>query len=393
LAVVLYHCAAWGHTAMFFWTHRFRPVASPNFDQFGSLPYLVLLTVERLTWFSVPAFLFISGFSMAYATNTRRIATAWSTVGTRINLLFWPYLLYSLCIFLGNGIFLGVTYTPAEYLRRLACGQAEGLYYFVPLLIQLYLLSPFITRWAKRRPALLLTVAATIQTTMHILMYLPWQPFGKIGYFGYPWGFFHWALWFPLGAVCFLHYQRAGRLLARFRKALLAGTILFLVLSAAEVMVLFSRGASFDVSHHSLRPLSSLYALTFILLFLAFEKAGFPFSNAVRWLGTKSYGIYLLHFPMQTIVSKLAYRFAPSLLAHQVLYQPVLLLAGLGIPLLFMEVIGKSPLRKYYRYLFGAARRSGLDRQPERQVRGVAPAPMPSGHETGPLGVAPTRGE
>ncbi|MBP1688653.1 MAG: putative rane protein, partial [Deltaproteobacteria bacterium] len=57
LAVVLYHSAAWGQNAAFFWAHTFRAVQSPNYDQFGAPWYYVSVLIERWAWFSVPAFL------------------------------------------------------------------------------------------------------------------------------------------------------------------------------------------------------------------------------------------------------------------------------------------------------------------------------------------------
>lgn len=347
LAVVSYHCAAWGHTAMFFWAHRFRQVESHSFDQFGSLPYSVLLAIERLAWFSVPAFLFISGFSMAYAASGKRGTISWKTVGARISHVLWPYLIWSSMIFLGDGVFLKIRYSPLEYLEQLAFGRAVGLYYFVPLLIQFYILSPFITRWAKRNPGLLLLGAAAIQATMHYFVH------AQLSNIAYPWGFFHWSFFFPFGAVCFLHYQRAKVLLARFKWLLLIAAASLCILSAREVVQLFSGGASFDSAHHMQGFLSSLYALTFISAFLAFDKAGIPFAGMLRWIGSRSYGLYLLHFTVQIAVSKLIYQYAPWLLDNQVLYQPVLLLTGLGLPLIVMQVVAGSSLRKYYRYLFG----------------------------------------
>ena len=63
LAVVYNHATGWGYTAMFWWADRYRQVGSlPNYDQMGSLPYYVLAVIQQLAQFSVPAFLFISGF-------------------------------------------------------------------------------------------------------------------------------------------------------------------------------------------------------------------------------------------------------------------------------------------------------------------------------------------
>jgi peptidoglycan/LPS O-acetylase OafA/YrhL len=93
--------------------------------------------------------------------------------------------------------------------------------------------------------------------------------------------------------------------------------------------------------------------VAFILLFLAFDQISLPFTRAIDWIGTRSYGIYLLHPKVTELAARVIYHIAPWLLAHQVLYQPVLVASGLGIPLLFMTGVAKSPARKFYRYLFG----------------------------------------
>ena len=358
LAVVLYHCAAWGHTAMFFWTHRFRQVQPPNYDQFRSIAYYVLLAIERLAWFSVPAFLFISGFSIAYAASGAGNTVSWGTIRSRISRLAFPYFIWSAAIFLGNGVFLGTWQKPAEYLGRLAVGNAEGLYYFVPLLAQFYILSPVITRLAKRRPVLLLVGAAAVQTTMQYLLHSPG------GGIAYPWGFFYWALLFPLGAIVFLHYQQARLVISRLKWVALVVAVCSWLYSVREVVVLFSRGSGFGVAHHAVRFSSSLYALAFIAAFLGFDKAKIPLSGFLQWLGARSYGLYLLHFTVQLALSKFIYRYASWLLGIQVLYQSVLLLAGLGLPIAFMEVVARSPLRKTYRYLFGAPPPAPLRKKP-----------------------------
>ena len=371
---------------MFFWAHRFRQVQSPNFDQFGSFSYYVLLAIERLAWFSVPAFLFVAGFSMAYAAGGDRVATSWKTVRARIGHLFWPYLIWSLMIFLGDATVLKITHSPLEYLRRLAFGGALALYYFVPLLAQFYLLSPLITRWAKRKPGLVLLGAAAVQATMHYLVHFSDTVFGSIAY---PWGFFHWSLFFPLGVVSFLHYKRVKQILARLKWPLLIATLILLVVSGIEVAMKFSRSFSFNSAHHMLRFSSSLYALTFILAFLAFDKVKIPFSQALRRLGTRSYGLYLLHFSVQTVVVKLVYRFTPWLFQYQILLVPLLLLTGLGLPLLLMRIIARSPLRNCYRYLFGGAPPLPLTRKPPK--KDVTASETPSPGDAPPLGMAPTK--
>ena len=64
--VPLHHSTAYGLQAMFEWTNRYRDVAVPNFDQLGTLPYYVLMFARQFDAFGVPAFLFVSGFFIAF---------------------------------------------------------------------------------------------------------------------------------------------------------------------------------------------------------------------------------------------------------------------------------------------------------------------------------------
>jgi peptidoglycan/LPS O-acetylase OafA/YrhL len=368
LAVVLYHCAAWGQTAAFYWAHTFRAVQSPNFDQFGAPWYYASVLIERWAWFSVPAFLFASGFSIGYAGGRGTASVSWATVRARTTLVIRPYLLWSVVIFLGDALLLRTRYPWGEYLRRLAVGGAVGPYYFVPLLVQFLILSPFITRWAKRSAGTLLFAAAIVQVTMQIMFHVPGSEWGT---WAYPWGFCYWTFFFALGAVAFQHQERAWELTARARWILLLVAACLWVYSTREVVTLFSSGASFEAAHHAQRLSSSIYAVVFMLAFLGFGRGGMPFSGALQWLGARSYGIYLLHFSAQTVVSKLLYHVAPSVFAHQALYQLLLLVTGLGLPLVLMEAVGRSPLRRSCVYLFGVTVRPArpiLQSHPSRQA-------------------------
>jgi len=351
LAVVLYHSAAWGQNAAFFWAHTFRAVQSPNYDQFGAPWYYVSVLIERWAWFSVPAFLFASGFSIGYAGGRGTATVSWPSVRARVILLIRPYLFWSLVIFLGDALLLGITYPWSQYVRRLAVGNAVGPYYFVPLLIQFLILSPFITRWAKRSAGTLLLAAAIVQGTAQIVFQVTGSAWTL---WVYPWGFCYWSFFFALGVVVFQDQQLAGALKGRLRWVFLLAAGCFWAYSAREVVASFSSGVSFGEAHHSQRLSSSIYALAFMLAILGFGGGNGRVSGALRWLGARSYGVYLLHYSAQAAVSKLLYHFAPWVLAHQTLYQPLLLVTGLGLSLALMEAVARSRLRRGYVYLFGA---------------------------------------
>ena len=97
----------------------------------------------------------------------------------------------------------------------------------------------------------------------------------------------------------------------------------------------------------------SIYSITAILSFFAFDHIKLPGMRLVSDWGTKSYGIYLLHPLFVEFGARMVYRFLPGILGLQWLLQPLLILLGLGIPLFIMWFVNRTPLRRFYSILFG----------------------------------------
>jgi membrane-bound acyltransferase YfiQ involved in biofilm formation len=359
LAVVWSHAAGWGQIAMFLWADRYRPVTGPNFDQLGSLPSYVLSAIRQLTIWAVPAFLFVSGFFVAYADRGSQSGMSWkNVVRARIINLLLPYLIWSGVCFIGDALG-GVTYAPLEYLKRLAVGRADGGgYFYVPLLCQFYLLSPLIAPLARTRWRLLLFVSALLQLVAFGLRYL--DLFGARGpglrlmvQVTPSWSFFMWAFFFPFGIVCGLHIRQLKGWLARRKWSILVVTIILGLLAVVEPEVIYRTTAS-EWRFMRRTIATSLYSVAFVLCFLAFDKVSVPFSGIVYWIGRRSYAIYLLHNKVMEFVARVIRQIAPWMLAQQVLLlKPVVFVFGLGVPLLFMALISRSLARRSYRYLFG----------------------------------------
>lgn len=358
LAVVVNHAAAWGQIAMILWTHRYRPVAVPNYDQVGTPAYYVFLVIRQLTNFSVPAFLFICGLFIAYALRERSLPASWKIVRARLIGLLAPYLVWSSVAFAGDAL-QGIYYPVLGYLGLLVSQGAVGLFYFVPLLCYLYLLSPFVIAFAKLRPGLLLLVTAAIQLVTIAVNTLSLYRVDVPGLqqmliLTPTWSLPRWAFFFALGLVISFHAERVQHWLRRYKWSILLATVALAVLNVAEAELIYRLKRPLWYPYAGIGTLSyNLYGVAFILCYLAFSGVSLPFSRALYQLGTRSYGIYLLHYLLMTLVAKVIYRFVPWLLGQQLLYQPILLVVGFGGVLLLMATVSRSPMRRYYRFLFG----------------------------------------
>jgi len=358
LAVVLNHAAGYGQIALFLWADTYLPVSVPYWGALGLVSHYGLLVTRSLGVFTVPAFLFISGFFSAYlARRTWSTHRRWKAVFRRVLSLAVPYVFWSIVIFVGEAL-QGTIYKPLEYVAKLLTTGASGHLYYVPLLCSCYLLSPWIVASARRRPRLLLSALALLQAGALAIRYL--RRFGSgssalawmaqvTPYWSLPW----WLIYFALGSTTALNVQRTKELLARYRWQILGLAVTSWLLNALEGNALLQTyrtdwiAGSDTISYH-------LAAVSAVAYFLALVDMRIPWSKALHKLSKRSYGIYLVHMPFIDLIARMIRKIAPWMLAYQGTLVLLLFVVGLGIPLLGMEAVNRwPPTRRIYRYLFG----------------------------------------
>jgi peptidoglycan/LPS O-acetylase OafA/YrhL len=351
LAVVLNHARVWGVVAMVFWADRYKPVTVPDYSQVGSAEYYSLLVLDGIIQFAIPTFLFVSGFYIAIATGRSKSTIPWKTVLTRIKFLVIPYLIW---FFIMSGVLYmeGERYMLFEYVKLLLTGYIQGPYYFVPMLVQLYLLSPFIVPFAKSNWKLLLLISAIIQVLTQVLLYFeifqvstPFEQFHVLPI----WFFLTRIFWFVLGIIFGLHLQSFKVFVEKTRWMFLGLMVILLPISMFERHIIFIEDVTIPVE----TTIGSLYALSFIFVMLGFSSINLPLTNLVERTGSKSFGIYLTHSPAQEFTSRIIYHIAPWLLAYATVFTLLIFIVGLGIPIILMELARRSPLSRYYQYIFG----------------------------------------
>lgn len=351
VAVVCNHATSWAYIAMFSWAPRYRPVPGPTYDRVGSLAYYGLVAMEKLTVFAVPAFLFVSGFFIAYAARGSQSALNWKMVRVRVVNLLIPYTIWSMVIFMGNAL-QGIKYTPGEYVDKLVFGKAVGAYYFVILLGQLYLLSPWMVWMAKTRWKLLLFGTGLV--LLSIMGWSYWQLFeGAPPPLDLPISLLsRYDFFFALGIVYGLRTVQFKQWLGRSRWSLLVAVIALGTLAIIESEGLYRLTGVYWRNSAMTLP-TNLYTLALILCFLAFDEVTIPFSKAFYYLGSKSYAIFLMHGKVIELTARILYHISPWVLGYQSLFMPVVVLSAIAGPLLFMEIVVRSPAKRSYRYLFG----------------------------------------
>ncbi len=347
LTIPIHHATAYGLQAMFIWTDRFRDVSVPNYDLLGSLAYYVMVIIRQLDTYSVPAFLFISGYFVAFMVRGKNSTLSPGTVIPRIKVLVPPFIVWTVIRY--------------ALLRHVPTSLDEVLdpYHFVPILIQFYLLSPWLVPLARRNWKAFLSVFALIHLGVQSIRYV-----ANLGV-GFPgldllltltprWIFIgQQPFWFPFGLVFGLHSSVFTPWLRRYRWQLVAATIFFGVSSFVEYQIADYLNGELWIGPTFSGFSRNFYILFFILAALTIDIKAPRLTKIVNTIGAHSLGIYLANIPVVYVIAVAMYRLTPQILGIQPVYVTVLFTAGLGIPLLLMWLVRRSPFRPAYRLLFG----------------------------------------
>lgn len=353
-SVIIFHAVGWGFTAMFFWAHRYSSINSPTLADVNLLNYYVFRVIEQLVVFTIPAFLFVSGFFVAFVAGRDGKNLTWKVVGARITALLIPYLLWA------NLVFLVLKQANVDsvwdYFRIILTGSVNPSYYFIPLLIQFYLLSPLIVPLARKWWKGLLLVTGLFQLLIIAMQYLSVLslpvPILNIQPDLIPkWFFPARIFWFCAGVVIGFHLPAFKAWLARYRQVILAVLFITIPLGIIEWEFLFQRSGQRWVDPRE-TLIDALYAVAVLLCLIAFDKLPLPMNRTLSDLGSKSFGIYIVHAPVMEGVSRVIYHLFPALLSNTPLLVIILIVSGLGIPLAAMSLVNISPARRIYAYLF-----------------------------------------
>jgi surface polysaccharide O-acyltransferase-like enzyme len=344
-------------TAMVWWADRYLPVSVPDYSQVGSLSFTILAALDQVAIFGVPVFLFVSGYFIAIATGPNRKTVGWNTVLNRLKTLIIPYLIWSAFILAFN-MFNGKDYNLVSLLWAFEGGKAAAPLYYVPMLVQFYVFAPLIVPLVKRWwiPSLLVSVVFMV-----IAVYFPYMAFLHrevprellgLRYVAVNWRSMEFSFWFALGTGAGFHVEAFKQFLAKYRKLFVAGVLVMLPVAMVE-WELLRRSYGHEWISTQDTVTSKIFVLLLLLTYLAFDQVKFPFSRQLDELGKRSFGIYLVHYPVQEVAARGVAVLFPAFLGYYFLFQFYLVLAGLFVPITLMWVTQHTPARRIYHYLFG----------------------------------------
>ncbi len=370
LAVVLNHSAGWAVTALVWWSGRFGSATPPNKTWIGTPAYFVLLLASQLPLFSVPLFLFVSGYFVAYASRGDPRRLTYSVTFASLRSLLGPFVFWlTIASLLAGAVSsLGKAH---DFTSGLEDGLVSSLiaYYYVPTLVAMLVVSRPLMAMVIRRPILLLAVTLIMQPTVwqelagwlqvadvnrldpiysFLLQYFPGQLLGTIRW---SLGF---TIYFVLGML-FEHYRLAQHhWCSSYSRLATAATMALGSLSIVDADIQF-RAVPTALGLGQWNLPTFLFGLSVIVLLFEGNMGRNQLAGAVELIGVRSYSIYLAQYIVIQYAAKAVYTVAPWMLPESLLMILVLACVGLGTPLILPRLFSMIGMRRYAKYAFGVS--------------------------------------
>jgi hypothetical protein len=306
--------------------------------------YYWLVPLYKIGHIAVPLFLFISGGFVAYAARGNPPRFSFQSVQSALLRLLWPYVIWSTVFYLLVYWQNGEQYSLAGYLKNYIVGYP---YHFVPLLVFFYAIAPFLVRWAKRNGLLLVAMFGLLQLLQFIAKYpalfgpeLPWVSYLRLPVLNTTLAL--WGVYFPLGLVIALDDNRIRPWLERGRWLLSVLTAVTFILAILDSLSIVQASQA-----------AQIFPLTFVLLAPLIKRQWIPSVKGLEYIGKRSYGVYFTQLLVIDILYLGVQQWVPWLVDMPIVLVPVIVVLGVGLPLLIMYIFSARPSRIAYRYVFG----------------------------------------
>ncbi|MEA1961715.1 MAG: acyltransferase [Bacillota bacterium] len=246
---------------------------------------------NQLARFAVPLFIIMSGFLLQYADLDHPLDTG-VFYRKRFDRILWPYVLWSLFYIALTSVLSGQPVSLPHLPSQILWGTGYYHLYFVIIIIQLYLLYPFLRKMLLDHPRVVFLCSLLITLASQIILYqnmlsiisLP-AAYNMIYLVCFP----VWIFYFVLGMMTAL-YQKQWKS-ALHNQTVIIGVIWFI--SFVLLMVDSHYRASYG---SSIRPSVMLYSVSsyffFYVLALRFTRA---LPVWVSWIAKQSFLIFLMH--------------------------------------------------------------------------------------------------
>ncbi len=280
-----------------------------HFWKEGSFVWTVFISLDQFFRFSVPLFVFVSGYSLfsKYSKDFK----IWQFFKRRaIRVLPW-YIVWSLIIY----IYIHLTVKPGfvDYptWKLIFLGKVDYHLYFVSMIFQLYLIFPVLLWLYKRFRSNFVILLFVLELILYLvftldglkIIHLPWRFYEQQQYLF----FGTWVFYFVLGFVLFEKLTLGAKLnLRKYKFVLPIITLASLLYCIFDGLHLLSIVADTNVATRSTRLPVLLYSTSFIISALVYSDLLLKIKKYLLgiflYFAKISFLVYLIHALMIRIL-------------------------------------------------------------------------------------------
>ncbi|MBU8906422.1 acyltransferase family protein [Desertibacillus haloalkaliphilus] len=289
-------------------------------------------TLQMILLYGTPMFVLISTIIMTHAYKDK---VPKGFLMKRVKYILIPYTI--MATFYAGDKFVRYDWSFSDFARELGynfIGQWHG--YFVLIIFQFYLLHLLFVKYMKRFKAkYILTLSFIVSVGYWLVFYF--YAIDYVNHSSYLTLFFSrilfvgWLFYYVVAYYCGRNYQRFNELLKNNWTFILLGTIV----SLGIVQYIYHSGMLMRVTSARFDIIPYTVMLFFLFFFLVSHIKRTP--KWVGFLSSYSFGIYLLHPFVQTVVSHMF----SSTEAIELYYLIVQFIAGVLVPILLIYIISK----------------------------------------------------
>lgn len=251
------------------------------------LTYNISLILNQLSRFSVPAFIFLSGFGLAL--SYKKESKYLYYLIHRLKKIIPDYLVWSIIyIFLIENPNLSYS----DKIHNIFDGTLYYHFYFVPIIIILYLIFPIFYKFFKTKFALFITFF--LNMGIYILLRYPNIPKNVSEKLTRE-STINWIFYFVLGVYLCTNYNKIHIFIKKHKTKLLILLLITTYILLKDTYSCLEINSSLDYGTTFIRPSVMLFSTFFILYIMSFNFNNLSFKKILYIVSKHSYTIYLSH--------------------------------------------------------------------------------------------------
>lgn len=257
-----------------------------SYSTFNTKVYMQSLMVNQLARFSVPAFIALSGIGISI--SYKKDQGYFKFLGHRLYKVVPRYIVWCIiyiCI-------INKSFNISSAVSDILHGTAFYHLYFVPLIVEFYIIFPFVYKFIGSKSSLILNFIIT----MFILIGLHNYVFpSSLESFLDRKNMIDWIFYFSFGAFIGNNRNLFTEKIHKFRKVICIAFVLVVFGFIYEIIINTRMTKNIDYTTTFLRPSVLIYSVILILFIFSINWKNNLFMKIVQYISKSSYGIYLSH--------------------------------------------------------------------------------------------------